>query len=309
MAPNTKKNLDQHRPEIEQLTAAGESCENIAALLRAKGIDVSSKTVSRYRVNWGLRQRAEPATKGRTYPDRKRPSGLPSTGGPSKSRAQDARKAEITLRTQRGETADQIAAAFEAQGYHLNKGASTIWRLQTLWGLVPYDNARARGKNSKAQLAKQAAAADGVPKRRQRRTKGNVAPSNPSTTLHYPSECAFGPQKRRIAPRPNDTAEDLHSEPDLSAVNMMDTLEMDVGVNLAAEIMSAEMLVDLATSTLTAANMVKDLYLAQQQQRPLPGHSGVPTVEDIAAAKKKVREAAAVMHDLAIPNIVEGALT
>lgn len=55
--------------------------------------------------------------------------------------------------------------------------------------------------------------------------------------------------------------------------------------------------------------MVKDLYLAQQQQRPLPGHSTVPTVEDIAAAKKKVREAAAVMHDLAMPNIVEGAMT
>lgn len=66
MAPNTKKDLGQHRQEIEQLTAAGESCENIAALLRSKGIDISSKTVSRYRVNWGLRQRAEPATKGRT---------------------------------------------------------------------------------------------------------------------------------------------------------------------------------------------------------------------------------------------------
>lgn len=174
------------------------------------------------------------------------------------------------MRTQRGETAEQIAAAFEAQGYHLNKGASTIWRLQTLWvsikdgtclhwscnieeltpdiqGLVPYNNARARGKNSKAQLAKQAAAADGAPKRRQRRTKENVAPSNPSTTLHYPSECAFGPQKRGLAPRPNDTAEDLPNEPDLGAVTMMDTFsqaEMNVdtpGVNLAAEIMSAEM--------------------------------------------------------------------
>lgn len=113
-------------------------------------------------------------------------------------------------------------------------------------GLVPYDNARARGKNSKAQLAKQAAA-EGVPKRRQRRTKENIAPSNPSTTLHYPSECAFGPQKRGLAPRPNDTAEDLPNEPDLGAVTMMDTFsqtEMNVdtpGVNLAAEIMSAEM--------------------------------------------------------------------
>lgn len=60
--------------------------------------------------------------------------------------------------------------------------------------------------------------------------------------------------------------------------------------------MSAEMLVDLATSTLAAANRVKELYVAQQSQRPVLGMTTIPTAEDIALAKQKVREAAAGMY-------------
>jgi hypothetical protein len=52
---------------------------------------------------------------------------------PTKHQAQDARKAEITARTERGESAEQIAAALQAQGFTLSKGPSTIWRLQTYW--------------------------------------------------------------------------------------------------------------------------------------------------------------------------------
>lgn len=64
-------------------------------------------------------------------------------------------------------------------------------------------------------------------------------------------------------------------------------------VHHAVDIMSAEMLVDLATSTLAAANRVKELYVAQQSQRPVLGMTTIPTAEDIALAKQKVREAAA----------------
>jgi hypothetical protein len=60
-----RDDIEPFRPEIEQRTAAGENCEQIAAALKAQGCDVSSKTVSRYRVSWGIRQRAEPKTKGR----------------------------------------------------------------------------------------------------------------------------------------------------------------------------------------------------------------------------------------------------
>lgn len=64
--------------------------------------------------------------------------------------------------------------------------------------------------------------------------------------------------------------------------------------------MSAEMLVDLATSTLAAANRVKELYVAQQSQRPVLGMTTIPTAEDIALAKQKVREAAAGMYCLVL---------
>lgn len=38
----------------------------------------------------------------------------------------NVRKAEIEMRTQRGESAEQIAAALQAQGHELKRGASTI---------------------------------------------------------------------------------------------------------------------------------------------------------------------------------------
>lgn len=65
MPSGAKKDLEPYRDDILQRTAAGESCEQIATALRANGFDVSAKTVSRYRVNWGIRQRSEPSTKGR----------------------------------------------------------------------------------------------------------------------------------------------------------------------------------------------------------------------------------------------------
>lgn len=72
-------------------------------------------------------------------------------------------------------------------------------------------------------------------------------------------------------------------------------------VNIAAQLMSAELLVDLATSTLAAASRVKELYVAQQMQRPARGSPNTtpPTDDDITIAKQKVREAAGVMYDLA----------
>lgn len=73
-------------------------------------------------------------------------------------------------------------------------------------------------------------------------------------------------------------------------------------INVAAELMAVDFLVDLATSTLGAAQRLKDLYIAQQQRRPLQGQTSVPTDADIVIAKRKVREAAATMHDLALPS-------
>jgi hypothetical protein len=72
----------------------------------------------------------------------------------------------------------------------------------------------------------------------------------------------------------------------------------------AAELMSAEFLVDLATSTLIAAKHVREMYAARQIRAPMPGSTSnePPTDQDIATAKQKVREAAGVMFDLALPT-------
>lgn len=64
--PGRKEDVEPHRAEIEDLTLNGHNCEQIAAALRAKGLEISAKTISRYRVSWGIRKRAEPKTKGRT---------------------------------------------------------------------------------------------------------------------------------------------------------------------------------------------------------------------------------------------------
>lgn len=65
MAGGKKEDVEPHRADIVQWTQDGQNCEQIAAALRQRGLEISAKTISRYRVNWGLRQRTEPRTKGR----------------------------------------------------------------------------------------------------------------------------------------------------------------------------------------------------------------------------------------------------
>ncbi|KAF2208830.1 hypothetical protein CERZMDRAFT_101040 [Cercospora zeae-maydis SCOH1-5] len=316
--PGRKEDVEPHRAEIEDLTLNGHNCEQIAAALRAKGLEISAKTISRYRVSWGIRKRAEPKTKGRTFPGRKRYS-----AGPTKHEQQESRKAEIVSRHERGETAEQIAAALQSQGAELRSGPSTITRLLTTWGLIPYDKARARGKHSAAQVAKRAergtTTATAPRPRKPRAPKQIAVPSNPAEVVHYPSECAFGP-KKRTADATSLPDSNFNIDPTFDTGPLADASDEGgdafpqtaqqsppppvpaPSMNVAAELMSAEMLVDLATSTLAAANKVKELYVARQAGHPLPGTSNVPTDDDIAVAKQKVREAAAVMHDLAVPS-------
>ncbi|KAI5369368.1 hypothetical protein Slin15195_G002450 [Septoria linicola] len=304
-----KDDIEPHRAEIQELTQNGENCEQIAAALRAKGVEISAKSISRYRISWGIRKRAEPKTKGRTYPNRKRTS-----TEPTKHEQQSTRKAEIIARSERGETAEQIAAAFQAKDIALS--SSTVTRLMTFWGLIPYDKARARGRHSEAQKTKRAEREAAPKARKPRQPKQIAAPSDPSEVQHYPSECAFGPQKRTTTTYPVlenpfnlDPAFDAgadsapHIDGDDHESSAYPAQHARPTMDVAAELMSAEMLVDLATSTLAAANRVKELYIARQAGRSLPGSMEVPSDDDIAAAKQKVREAAAVMHDLAIPNV------
>ena len=59
------------------------------------------------------------------------------------------------------------------------------------------------------------------------------------------------------------------------------------------------MLVDLASSTLEAATNLKEMLKAYQAGRPVAGSLFAPTLEDLSTARKKVREAAIVMYDMA----------
>jgi hypothetical protein len=71
--------------------------------------------------------------------------------------------------------------------------------------------------------------------------------------------------------------------------------------NVTAEVMSIDILIGLATSTLSAAHNLKDTLLAYQGQRPsYDSRTGLPTTSsDLSNARKKVREAAGLMLDLA----------
>lgn len=337
------------RSEIEQRTAAGETCEQIASALRAQGVDITNKTISRRRVEWGLRKRPHSKLLGKksAVPRPKKASG-------TKTADTHARKAEIQVRTEQGQSAEEIAEALEAQGYVLKKGASTILRLQTQWNLIPHDPDRARGRRRKKEVEVDENG-DPVPKLRKKdlpkllkeqEREANKVQQMQAQTLHYPTNCNFGPKKRVAGatvdgfanggmgedsvmldedgaegddgimpgldgvsqlsyPSPLEQQQPQaqppyhhHQHPPLHHHHNNNTTQT---VSVAAEIMSVEFLVDLATSTLSAAENLKAMLLAYQARQPVPGSAtGLPpSAEDLSVARRKVREAAAVMHDLA----------
>lgn len=50
-------NLEQFKDEIEEMTKNGQGCKAISDILIERGVDTSSRAVSRARMKWGLRQR------------------------------------------------------------------------------------------------------------------------------------------------------------------------------------------------------------------------------------------------------------
>lgn len=321
---------EHYRSEIERRTALGETCEQIASALRAQGVEITNKTISRRRVEWGLRKRPFSKLLGKkaTVPRPKKTSG-------TKSADTNARKAEIKERTLAGQSAEEIADALQQGGYVLKKGASTVLRLQTQWGFIEPDADRARGRKKRKRGDGDAEGDDGTPKVRKKdlprllkeqEREANKVQQMQAQTLHYPSNCSFGPKKRTAALRAEGGEEDdgaaAEKMDDEGAIMPgLDAIVPEPGslpyphdpppphtngqqqqsVSLAAEIMSVEFLVDLATSTLSAAENLKAMLLASQARQPVYGSvTGLPpSGEDLTVARRKVREAAAVMHDLA----------
>ncbi|CAJ2510484.1 Uu.00g132930.m01.CDS01 [Anthostomella pinea] len=132
--PHTRgSNVVDFRAEIEERTKNGESCDQIAAALIAKGVHTSSKTISRQRILMGLRKRAVR----KENPNRKAP--YERKHGPRKVQpkvvAQKERQSQITQMTEQGLSAEEIASIMISRGMPLVKGASTIRRLQSSWKL------------------------------------------------------------------------------------------------------------------------------------------------------------------------------
>ncbi|KAK7736184.1 hypothetical protein SLS53_007212 [Cytospora paraplurivora] len=160
-------NLEDFKDEIEERTKNGQGCKAISEALVAKGVDTSSRAVARQRMKWGLRQRA---------PRRMTEQGIAnirkahlelakrmanSDPVPVKRvRIRVMRKAEITRMTKEGMTPAEIAKNLEARGVKLKRGAATIERLRTVWGLVPdsqrnINNVRQFCRNQAMRLQKE----------------------------------------------------------------------------------------------------------------------------------------------------------
>ncbi|KAK0945789.1 hypothetical protein LTR29_002644 [Friedmanniomyces endolithicus] len=355
-----------HQAEIESRTNAGESCKQIADALLANGHQVSDKTVARWRVEWGHRKRAPRTTKGQPLRAPRINTRRDVARDGSRRSEQDVTKERITQLTRDGKTAEEINEILQAQGVVMKRGVSTVWRLQTYWKLIPFDTQRSNGTGPyskwRTQPCRQKPRKERVPKGdRPPRAKKAKAPKEAAaesdgTVLHYPTNCAFGPQKRgpRVPQAEDDplsqlgaAAEPMHigsdSGPEPGFYEGLDEgdpvhddeihaqsshsmqanapqhwdqrmssyagthmtprpMQTNTAVTSSADVMSAELLVDLANSALIAATDLKDLILAVQMQRPAHNSLGAlpPSAHDIMSAKKRVKEAASMVVELAM---------
>nr|OQO15464.1 hypothetical protein B0A51_17463 [Rachicladosporium sp. CCFEE 5018] len=315
---------DVHRAEIEERTRNGESCVQIAEAITSQyGVKLHMKTISRKRCEWGLRTRAKRGPNP-NLSIRKRPM---SKQKRDKYVKQAALKAEITARTEWGESAQQITDEVIAMGFELKSGVATVLRLQTFWGLVPAEHAGAaerqsgdsveyrklRASESKARSkrwAKERAAAAEAAKVAEGKVNGGGA-----AVVHYPTNCTFGPGGRLAASGgPGDpmdltgVRDDDHDHDDggvyVSPYGPSDTTAATVShvststsiapiqeslpaFSYTRDIMSANLMVDLAISMLSAAKDVKDLMIAGEIRRPATNSiTGLPpSHEEVISAK------------------------
>ncbi|KAK8022528.1 hypothetical protein PG993_013295 [Apiospora rasikravindrae] len=137
---------DEFRLEVEERTRNGESCEQISAALNARGVQVTDKTISRWRITWGLRKRAVRKSTKPLKPDHLRLNNQVR---------QQRRKAEITRMSEQSLTPEEIATIMAGRGMSLKDGAKTILRLQTVWGLRELDLTSQR-RNARHNAQRQA---------------------------------------------------------------------------------------------------------------------------------------------------------
>ncbi|KAK8076225.1 hypothetical protein PG994_003497 [Apiospora phragmitis] len=137
---------DEFRLEVEERTRNGESCEQISAALNTRGVQVTDKTISRWRITWGLRKRAVRKSTKPLKPDHLRLNN---------QIRQQRRKAEITRMSEQNLTPEEIATIMAGRGMSLKDGAKTILRLQTVWNLRELD-LTSRQRNARHNAQRQA---------------------------------------------------------------------------------------------------------------------------------------------------------
>ncbi|KUI61471.1 hypothetical protein VP1G_08645 [Cytospora mali] len=160
-------NLEDFKEEIEERTKNGQGCKAIAEALVAKGVDTSSRAVARQRMKWGLRQRAPRrmteqgiANIRKAHLEQAKRMANSDPVPVKRVRIRVMRKAEITRMTKEGMSPAEIAKNLEARGVKLKRGAATIERLRTVWGLVPdsqrnVNNVRQFCRNQAMRLQKE----------------------------------------------------------------------------------------------------------------------------------------------------------
>ncbi|KUI55054.1 hypothetical protein VP1G_02349 [Cytospora mali] len=121
----TGSNLENFKADIEARTQRGENCKAIAEALNAMGVQTSDRAVSRVRIKWGMRKRAQRKVK-------TPPPGSEAARLSAKSKVQALRKSELIRMTKAGLSAEEIYENLTKRGMELKKGVATVLRLQTL---------------------------------------------------------------------------------------------------------------------------------------------------------------------------------
>ncbi|KAK0921161.1 hypothetical protein LTR57_009018 [Friedmanniomyces endolithicus] len=239
-------------------------------------------------------------------------------------------QAEIESRTNAGESCKQIADALQANGHQISDKTVARWRVQ--WGHRKRAPRTTKGQPLRAPRinTRRDVARDGSRRSEQDVTKERIniwAAEAPMMTLRRVWE-----QLRILCtliqtPDPNRASMmGLTNMTQSSVANIMSQAsaarrhmhritgidrrlhilalptQQSAAVTTSADIMSAELLVDLVNSALVAATDLKDLVLAVQMRRPARNSLGAlpPSAQDIMSAKKRVREAASMVVDLAM---------
>ncbi|OQO08609.1 hypothetical protein B0A48_06479 [Cryoendolithus antarcticus] len=197
-------------------------------------------------------------------------------------------------------------------GFELKSGVATVLRLQTFWGLVPAEHAGAAEEQSRDSVEYRKLRASESKARSKRRAKERAAATEAAkvaegkvhgggaAVVHYPTNCTFG--LGDDDDHDHDDGE-VHVGTSTSIAPIQESLP---AFSYTRDIMSANLMVDLAISMLSAAKDVKDLMIAGEIRRPATNSiTGLPpSHEEVISAKRKLKEGTKYAWDVAKDGVL-----